>query len=218
MNFPIFASTMALEFGQQADGFGLLSSVLAVGSLAGALLAARRERARMRLVVGAAGGFGLASLASVVAPTYATYAVTLVLIGFCVVTMLTTANGYVQTTTDPALRGRVLALYVAILLGGTPVGAPVVGWVAAEYGPRVAISVSAVAAFVACGVGVVWTLASGRVHRSSTRRFGLEITETRPIAVVAPVPAEFSDEVAGTTPIPVPPRSDPERSLRPRHG
>jgi MFS family permease len=206
MNFPIFASTMALEFGQEADGFGLLSSVLAIGSLAGALLAARRERARMRLVIVAAGGFALASTLSVLAPTYVTYAATLVLIGFSTVTMLTTANGYVQTTTDPALRGRVLALYMAILLGGTPVGAPIVGWVATEFGPRVAIAMSAVAALVACAIGVAWTLASGRVHRSETSRFLLTLDETRPLAVVAPV--EFSDEVASTTPLPLPHHDD----------
>ncbi|MFG6476036.1 MFS transporter [Microbacterium sp. P06] len=207
MNFPIFASTMALEFGQGADGFGLLSSILAIGSLTGALLAARRERARLRLVVIAAGGFAVAMCASALAPTYLTYALSLVFVGFSVVTMLTTANGYVQSTTDPALRGRVLALYVAILLGGTPVGAPVVGWVASEWGPRAAIMVAAVAALVACGVGVAWTLASGRVHRHESRRFALTLDETRPIDVI--VPEEFSDEVAGTTAIPLPRQGEP---------
>src|SRR5690606_40909444 len=62
--FPIFASTMALEFGQEADGYGVLSSILAIGSLAGALLAARRDRARVRVLIFAAGGFGAASIVS----------------------------------------------------------------------------------------------------------------------------------------------------------
>lgn len=218
MNFPIFASTMALEFGRGADGFGLLSSFVAVGSLAGALLAARRERARMRVVIVGAGGFAVASALSVLSPSYATYAATLVLTGFCVVTTLTTANGYVQTTTDPSLRGRVLALYMAILLGGTPVGAPVVGWVAAEFGPRVAIGLAAVMALVACGIGVTWTLASGRVHRHETKRFLLTLDETRPITTIRPEPEDFSDEIAGTTPIPLPPteRSPERRSAAPR--
>ncbi|WP_240663813.1 MFS transporter [Microbacterium enclense] len=217
MNFPIFASTMALEFGRGADGFGLLSSFVAIGSLAGALLAARRERARMRLVILGAGGFAVASTLSVFAPSYGTYAATLVLTGFSVVTMLTTANGYVQTTTDPALRGRVLALYMAILLGGTPVGAPIVGWVAGEFGPRVAIALSAIVAFAACGIGVAWTLASGRVHRHETKRFRLTLDETRPITTVAPEPEDFSDEIAGTTPIPLPSaeRSRPAGSPHP---
>ncbi len=219
MNFPIFASTMALEFGQGADGFGLLSSFVAIGSLAGALLAARRERARMRVVVVGTGGFAVASTLSVLAPSYATYAATLVITGFCVVTTLTTANGYVQTTTDPALRGRVIALYMAILLGGTPVGAPIVGAVAAEFGPRTAIALAALMALVACAIGVAWTLASGRVHRHETKRFRLTLDETRPLAVVPPEPEDFSDEIAGTTPIPLPPGERvPRATPRPRHG
>ena len=108
--------------------------------------------------------------------------------GFAVVTMLTTANGYVQTTTDPALRGRVLALYMAILMGGTPIGAPIVGWVAAEFGPRVAILVGAAAAFVAFAIGATWLLVSGRLHRHERKRFRLTIDETRPLSVVRRCP------------------------------
>lgn len=202
MNFPIFASTMALEFGQDADGYGLLSSILAIGSLAGALLAARRDRARMRLVIVGTGMFAVAAAVSALMPSYWLYAITLMFTGFAVVTTLTTANGYVQTTTDPALRGRVLALYMAILMGGTPVGAPIVGWLAAEYGPRVAILVSAAAVFVAFAIGFGWLLRSGRLHRHESRRFALSLDETRPVSIVdAIAPEEFSDEVAGTTPI-----------------
>ncbi|MET0735216.1 MAG: MFS transporter [Microbacterium sp.] len=214
MNFPIFASTMALEFGQEADGYGLLSSILAIGSLAGALLAARRDRARIRVVIGGTLLFAVAAAVSAVMPTYWTYAATLMFTGFAVVTMLTTANGYVQTTTDPALRGRVLALYMAILMGGTPVGAPVVGWVASEFGPRTAILLGAGAGFVAFAIGATWLVASGRLKRREDSRFRLTLDETRPLAVVAP--EEFSEEVAGTTPIRVPvavePRAVPSRA------
>jgi len=184
MNFPIFASTMALEFGQGADGFGLLSSILAIGSVVGALLAARRDRARLRVVVLATLGFALASATSVLMPTYWTYAATQVLVGLSIVTMLTTANGYVQTTTDPSLRGRVMALYLAVIMGGTPIGAPIVGWVAAEFGPRSSILVGSAAGLAAFVIGVIWLLASGRLHRHRTRRFGLEMDQTRPISVV----------------------------------
>lgn len=208
MNFPIFASTMALEFGRDADGYGLLSSILAIGSLAGALLAARRDRARIRLVIVGTGLFAVAAGLSAVMPTYWLYAATLMFTGFAVVTTLTTANGYVQTTTDPALRGRVLALYMAILMGGTPLGAPIVGWVAAEYGPRAAIWLGAAAAFVAFAIGFGWLVLSGRLHRHESRRFALALDETRPLAVVPPVtPEEFSDEVAATTPISLPERA-----------
>lgn len=209
MNFPIFASTMALEFGQEADGYGLLSSILAIGSLAGALLAARRDRARLRVVIGGTALFVAASAVSAFMPTYWLYAVTLMFTGFAVVTMLTTANGYVQTTTDPALRGRVLALYMAILMGGTPVGAPIVGWVAAEYGPRTAIMLGAIAALVAFAIGATWLIVSGRLRRHEQKRFRLTIDETRPLTVVVP-PEEFSDQIAGTTPIRVPSEKDPQ--------
>ena len=210
MNFPIYASTMAIEFGQNADGFGLLSSILAIGSLAGALMAARRDRARIRVVIGGTLLFAVAAGISAFMPTYWAYAATLMFTGFAVATMLTTANGYVQTTTDPALRGRVLALYMAILMGGTPVGAPIVGWVAGEFGPRVAILVGATAALVAFLIGTTWLLTSGRLHRHEERRFRLTIDETRPLSVVGREPEEFSEEVATTTPIPIP--SDDRRS------
>jgi len=202
MNFPIFASTMALEFGQEADGYGLLSSILAIGSLIGALMAARRDRARIRMVILGTLMFAVAATVSAFMPSYWLYALTLMLTGFAVVTTLTTANGYVQTTTDPALRGRVLALYMAILMGGTPLGAPIVGWVADAYGPRAAILLGAIAAFVAFAVGAVWLLASGRVSRTESRRFHLTVGETRPLAVVPP--EAFSDELASTTPIRLP--------------
>ena len=215
MNFPIFASTMALEFGTDADGYGVLSSVLAIGSLAGALLAARRARARMRVIVFAAGGFGVASIASAFMPTYPTYAAVLVLVGFTTVTMLTTANGYVQTTSEPALRGRVMALYMAVIMGSTPIGAPIAGWVAETFEPRAAILLGGVAGILAGGIGIVWMLASGRVHRHTTSRFRLTLDETQSIAIVDGSPEEFSDAVAQTTPIRVHDDSADPRGARP---
>ncbi|WP_081813693.1 MFS transporter [Microbacterium sp. CH12i] len=205
MNFPIFASTMAIEFGRDADGYGVLSSVLAIGSLAGALLAARRERARIRVLVIAAGGFGVASVVSTWMPSYWSYAAVLIFVGFATVSMLTTANGYVQTTTDPALRGRVLALYMAVVMGSTPIGAPIAGWITDVAGPRAAILVGGIAGLVAMAVGVTWMLSSGRLRRSEHSRFRLTLDETRPISVMRVDPVEFSDEVAAaTTPIRIP--------------
>jgi MFS family permease len=202
MNFPIFASTMAIEFGSGADGYGVLSSILAIGSLAGALLAARRDRARVRVVILAAGGFGIAAFVSSAMPSYASYAVTLMFTGFMIVTLLTTANGYVQMTTDPALRGRVLALYMAVIMGSTPVGAPIAGWVADTFGPRAAIMLGGTAGLIACAIGATWVLTSGRLKRREDRRFLLTLDETRPLSIIDEVdPVEFSDEAAVTTPI-----------------
>lgn len=211
MNFPIFASTMALEFGRGADGYGLLSSVLAIGSLAGALLAARRDRARVRVLVLAAGGFGVASVVSTLMPSYWTYAVVLVLVGFSTVTMLTTANGYVQTTTDAALRGRVLALYMAVIMGSTPIGAPIAGWIVDAFSARTSIMVGGLAGIVAFLIGIGWMLSSGRLHRREHTRFLLTLDETRPLSVVrAMEPESFDDRTTATTPIRLP--RDDERS------
>jgi MFS family permease len=69
---------------------------------------------------------------------------------------MTTANAYVQTTTEPAMRGRVMALYMAIFAGGTPLGAPLVGWVADQFGPRWALAVAALSGILAAAVVLVW--------------------------------------------------------------
>ncbi|WP_344819063.1 MFS transporter [Microbacterium soli] len=205
MNFPIFASTMALEFDQGADGYGLLSSVLAIGSLTGALLVARRDRARVRVIVISAAGFGVASIASALMPSYWAYAAVLIFVGFSTVSMLTTANGYVQTTTDAALRGRVLALYMAVLMGSTPIGAPIAGWIADAFGPRAAITVGGTAGLVAGAIGVGWMLWSGRLHRNERTRFLLTLDETRPMSVIRAMdPVAFDDRSTSTVPIRLP--------------
>jgi MFS family permease len=160
----------------------------------------------MRLVIVGTGMFAVAGTVSAFMPDYWLYAITLMFTGFSVVTTLTTANGYVQTTTDPALRGRVLALYMAILMGGTPIGAPIVGWVAAEYGCPRRHPAGGRGGIRRLRRGFGWLLWSGRLHRHESRRFALSLDETRPLSIVTP--EEFSDEVAGTTPISLP---DPTR-------
>ena len=95
-------------------------------------------------------------------------------------------------------------------MGGTPIGAPIVGWVSDQFGPRVAIGVGAVAGLIAFAIGLTWLIMSGRLHRHEERRFRLTLDQTRPISVVAP--AEFSDEVAATTPIGLP-RKDSDRRI-----
>ena len=171
MNFPIFSSTMAsVEFHHGAGEFGVLSSVLAIGSVTGALLAARRERPRIRTVVLSSAAFGVSCVIAAVMPTFETFAVSLILVGFTAITLMTTANGVVQTTTSPVMRGRVMALYLAIFVGGTPLGAPIVGLVANAWGPRWALGVAALSGFVAAIVGIVWLLASKRVSVSWSRR------------------------------------------------
>ena len=153
LNFPMTTALMArVEFARGPAEFGLLGSVLAIGSLTGALLAARRRAPTIRLVVGAAAAFGASALLAAVMPTYATFALALVPVGMSALTVLTAANALVQTTTEPALRGRVVALYMTVLVGTTPIGAPAIGWLAEVAGPRWAIAAGGLTALAAAAV------------------------------------------------------------------
>ncbi|MFO7689852.1 MAG: MFS transporter [Cryobacterium sp.] len=159
LNFAIFTSTMAtIEFGRGATEFGLLSSIMAVGAVVGSLLAARRSHARLRMVVGGAALFGIACAVAAVMPTYASFAVSLVFVGLSSLTLMTTANAYVQTTTQADMRGRVMALYMAIFVGGTPLGAPLVGWVADAFGPRWALGLAAASGLLAAAAVLYWMI------------------------------------------------------------
>lgn len=137
LNFQMTTALMATEvFDKGAGEYGLLGSILAIGSLAGSLLSARREVSRQRLVIGAALAFGAIEIVAGLMPNYFTYALLLPLCGITALTLITTANALVQMSTDAAVRGRVMALYLAIFMGGTPIGAPMLGWVAERYGAR----------------------------------------------------------------------------------
>ncbi|PWB97941.1 MFS transporter [Salinibacterium hongtaonis] len=167
-NFAIFISTMAtVEFGQGAGEFGLLSSLMAVGAVAGSLIAARRERPRLRIVTAAAAAFGVACMIAAVMPNYVSFAAALVLVGLSSLTMMTSANAYVQTTTPPELRGRVMALYLAIFMGGTPLGAPVTGWITNELGPRWGLGLAAISGLLAAAIALWWMIR----HRGLRLRF-----------------------------------------------
>lgn len=171
MNFPVMSSTMAVEFGRGASDYGLLSSILAIGSLAGALLSARRPNARMRIVIIAVGGLGIVSLSAAAMPSFWLFAGTLVFFGLATSTMLTTANGFVQTTSAPAVRGRVLALYMAILMGGAPIGAPLVGAAADAFGARATFVISGVAALISFAIGLTWLLVARQLRLRWRRGF-----------------------------------------------
>ena len=146
MNFQITTALMATrEFGKGPTEFGLLGSVMAIGSLSAALLSARRAQPRLRVLLVALGGFTVATAAAALAPTYALFALALVPCGLAALTALTTANALVQVSVDPAVRGRVMALYMAIFLGGTPIGAPLIGWLGDWAGPRWTIAVGSMA-------------------------------------------------------------------------
>ena len=146
MNFQITTALMATtEFHRGPTEYGLLGSIMAVGSLGGALLAARRKTPRLRVLLVALTGFTVTAGLGALAPTYDLFALTLVPMGLAALTAMTTANAMVQLSVDPQMRGRVMALYMAVFMGGTPVGAPIVGWVGEAFGARWTIGLGAVA-------------------------------------------------------------------------
>jgi MFS family permease len=157
LNFPIFISTMSVSvFHAGASQFGLLTSSMAVGSVVGALLAARRARPRLGFLLAGAACFGFGLALAAVMPSYLLFGSTLVIVGMSAQTFSATTNGTVQMSTDPVMRGRVMAILLAIAVGGTPIGAPLVGWVADRFGPRWAVAVGAAAGFAAAAVGLYY--------------------------------------------------------------
>jgi MFS family permease len=138
LNFQMTTALMAQqEFHRSAEAYGILGTLLAVGSLAGALIAARRRaRPRPRFVVGMAVTFGLVELVTGLAPSYAVYAASLPLMGLVTLLTMTAGNASIQLGVDPRLRGRVMALYIMVLMGGTPIGAPILGWLGEVMGAR----------------------------------------------------------------------------------
>src|ERR1022692_4651173 len=155
LNFPIFISTMAVNvFHSDARGFGLLSSIMAVGTLSGALFAAGRKKPGLASLSMGAGVFGLGCTLAALAPGYWWFAAALAVSGAAALTLTNGTNSIMQLSTEPSMRGRVMALRVGIALGGTPIGAPIVGWVANHFGPRWALGIGAGAGFAAALVAV----------------------------------------------------------------
>ncbi len=152
-NFPVWLSAFADDvFHVGAGGYSLLNTLMAAGSLGGALLAARRGSARMRLLILAALTFGALEIVASLAPSYWLFAVLMVPIGICGLTVNVTANTTVQMATDPAMRGRVMSLFMMVFMGGTPLGAPVIGWITDTYGARVGFALGGVVSAVAAAV------------------------------------------------------------------
>jgi len=150
LNFPIFISTMAVNiFHSDARGFGLLSSIMAVGTLSGSLFAAGRQKPSLASLLAGAGIFGLGCTLAALAPGYWWFGAALMVIGAAGLIFTNGTNSIMQLSTEPAMRGRVMALRVGIALGGTPIGAPIVGWVANHFGPRWSLGVGAWAGFTA---------------------------------------------------------------------
>ena len=157
MNFPIFISTMAVNvFHSDARGFGLLSSIMAAGTLSGALFAAGGKKPGLASLSVGAGVFGLGCTLAAIAPGYWWFAAALAVSGAALLTLTNSSNSIMQLSTEPSMRGRVMALRVGIALGGMTIGAPIVGWVANHFGPRWSLGIGAVSGFAAALVALLF--------------------------------------------------------------
>ncbi|WP_236797022.1 MFS transporter [Amycolatopsis sp. GM8] len=166
--FTSLAIVAGNVFGTQADGYGLLSTLLAVGTFTGSLMAARRGakgRPRVRLLLMAAFGLGAVEFATGFMPTYLAFGLGLIPLGFATITFLNTANSLVQTAVSAEMRGRVMGLYVLVLIGGNPIGGPMVGWMAETFGGRSPFLIG----------GVVSALAAVLCAIALARRGGLDV-------------------------------------------
>lgn len=163
LNFQMTSALMATEvFGKGATEYGALGTFLAIGSLAGALVAARRTDVSLRLVVWAALVFGVVEIAAGLMPGYVTFAMITPLLGLAALTMITSANAYMQLHTEAGVRGRVMALYLMIFLGGTPLGAPLIGLVGELFGARWTLLGGGALTLVGTVLAVVLTTAKRR--------------------------------------------------------
>jgi MFS family permease len=138
MNFQISIALVAKQvFHRGADSYGLLSTMLAIGATLGSLAATiRRTRPTRLFLIGAALAFSLTEMLAGLMPSFGLTALALIPAGFTMITMAQSANATVQLGVEPTMRGRVMGLYMLCFMGGTPVGAPIVGWVAELFGPR----------------------------------------------------------------------------------
>lgn len=165
LNFQLTSAVMATQvYGRDVTGFGIVGSVMAIGSVAGALAAARRSQPRVRLVIISAFAFGILAGANALAPTWFTYLFSIMLVGFCSLTLITAANTSIQMSTEPSMRGRVMALYQMVFMGSTPLGAPLVGWIAQAWSPRWSVGIGSVTSILVAVIAAIWAKKHWRVQ------------------------------------------------------
>jgi MFS family permease len=150
LNFPIVLTAMAERtFHGSAGLYGLFNMMLAIGSVCGALLAGSRSSSRLRVIAVAGGLFGLAQALAALAPGRTSFLALLVCMGVANLAFQSMANSAVQLWVEPAMRGRVMGLYLLVFTGGTPIGAPLIGAITNSLGPRVGMALCGLLPLVA---------------------------------------------------------------------
>lgn len=162
--FAVFGLTLPVLLASYADdvfavgpgGYGLFNSMVAVGALSGALLSTRRASVRLRTIVIGVGVTGLLQAAAGLMPSIALFAAALVTVGVASLLFLTAANSLVQLSSNIGVRGRVMSLYVLVLLGGQAIGGPLMGLIIENFGAHAGMVVSgAVPALAAAVIALV---------------------------------------------------------------
>jgi len=178
LNYQITMALMARQqFALGAEAFGIMSTALALGALAGSLLSARRTQVPLRIVLVAAVAFGAVEVVVGMSPTYWSMLLVLPFAGILAMTFTTSAQSFLQTHSEDWVRGRVMGIYTLVFFGGTPIGAPVIGWAADRFGPR--------SGLVGGGLGtVVWTVLAAGVYWL-TRERGSDLPPAGAVSVEA---------------------------------
>lgn len=192
LNFQLFISIMTRDaFDRGPEDYGILNTLMGLGALTGALLAARRTRPRTRIVVFSALALGVNLLLIAVAPTYLVFALLHVPAGFFTTTMLNSANSTIQLASEPPVRGRVMSLYLMVFLGSTPIASPVMGWIGEVLGARASVAIGAGITILTALLVILW----------AWRRWGIRVVyELRPhlaIHVINPVDVQAAAAQAG---------------------
>jgi MFS family permease len=143
LTMPVLLATYASDvFHVGAGGYGLFNSMIAIGALTGALLSTRRAGIRLRTVVIGVGATGIVQACAGFMPTVASFAIVLIAVGLSALLFQTASNSLVQLSSNPGVRGRVMSLYVLVLLGGQAVGGPLMGWIGGSFGVHAGMVVS----------------------------------------------------------------------------
>jgi len=178
-NFQVLLPVLAKhDFGGDAGTYGLMGSVLGVGAVIGALFAAARNRPTRRLILGSSLATGAFLVAAAASPNLPTVLVSLGFVGAASIIFIATANATLQLNCSDAMRGRVMALYTVVFLGSTPIGGPLIGWIAERFGARTGLLVGGAAAFAAVALG------AGMRLRARRRTIDLSFEETGPISTL----------------------------------